>query len=135
MPFNRHFVERVDEFLVMHFGLIGSSGVLLDRYACAILKIELDVQRKSILDYLGQTGSLGDPPPTWQPPQGTFQIELCNQVGLCGNPEFGEITLNNIVGKALSEMQQSSGRLEPDAVALLRSSMERHKHWIKDLLA
>ncbi|MGO8669911.1 MAG: trigger factor family protein [Capsulimonadaceae bacterium] len=54
-------------------------------------------------------------------------------IGLCGNPEIAEITLNNMVGKELSELKSGQTTVRADTIALLRSSMELQKHWIKDL--
>lgn len=133
MPFNRYSTERFDGFVVMHFGLLSPSGTLLDHYSCATTQLELENQKKSIMDYLGRTGSLGAAPAAWQPPMGLKQIDICNHIGLCGNPDIAEITLNNMVGKELSELKPGQTTVRADTIALLRSSMELQKHWIKDL--
>lgn len=132
MIFNRIYVERVESFVLMHFGFIGKSGALLDSYCCGISILELEAQKKSLMDYLGQAGSLGDPPPEWQPTASETQIDVCNHVGLCGNPDLAEITLNNFVGRAVAELP-SSRKITPDPVALLRSTLNLQKHWIKAL--
>lgn len=132
MTFNRYFVERIDCFVLMHFALVSPSGSLLDAYSCSISKMELESQKKSLMAYLGQAGALSDPPPQWQPPVSTRAIDVINHIGLCGNSEIGEITLNNIVGRVLAEAKASQV-IKVDPIALLRSSMSVHKHWIKDI--
>lgn len=133
MPFNRYSIEKTDGFVIMHFGLLAASGNLLDYYACAISQIELDNQKKPLMDYLGKTGALSDAPPNWQPPIGLKQIELCNHIALCGNAQIGEITLNNLVGRELAELKSNQTTIQADTVGLLRSPIELQKHWLKDL--
>lgn len=60
-------------------------------------------------------------------------MDLCNHIGLCGNPDIGEITLNNLIGRELAEMKPGATTIQAEPVALLRSNMELQKHWIKDL--
>jgi hypothetical protein len=132
MPFNRYSFEKIDGFLVMQFGFLAPAGTLLDFYACAISEFELENQKKSIMEYLGKAGALGDGPPAWQPPIGK-SMDLCNHIGLCGSPKIGEITLNNMAARELSEVKPSHAIVKADTIALLRSSMEIHKHWLKDL--
>jgi hypothetical protein len=133
VAFNRISIERVDIFVLMHFGLLGTSGGLLDSYSCAIPSLELELQRKSLMDYLGRSSSLGDPPPDWQAPATGRPIDLCNHIGLCGNPALGEITLNNFVGRAAAEIQGNRKTIAAQPVALLKSTMELQKHWINAL--
>jgi hypothetical protein len=133
MPFNRYSIERIDGMVIMHFGFMTPSGALLDNFICAITQVELENQKKSLMDYLGKTGALDDPPPAWQPPPGIHPIDLCNHIGLCGNPDIGEITLNNIVGRDLVEMKPQQITVVAEAIAILRSQMNIQKHWIKDI--
>jgi hypothetical protein len=127
-------MEPFDAFLLMHFGFIGASG-LIDHYTCAISLLELEVQKESLMEYLGKTGSLGDAPPPWQPPSRIQAIDLCNFIGVCGSPEIAEITLNNFVHRIATEAASAGSRraIPVQPVALLRSSMTIHKHWIKML--
>lgn len=133
MPFNRYFIEKIDGFVVMHFGLLAPSGNLLDCYSCAISLVELENQKKSLMDYLGKIGALGEAPAMWQPPAGLKHVDLCNHIGLCGNSAIGEITLNNMVGREISEMKPNQTTVQADTISLLRSSLEIQKHWLKDL--
>lgn len=60
------------------------------------------------------------------------RVELFSNIGLCGAQDFGEIALNNIVGKSMIEVG-ASGVIKMDPVAILRSSMSIQQHWIMDL--
>jgi len=63
MPFNRFYVEQVDSIIIIHFGLLSASGLLLDRYSAGITQLELNGQKASLLEYLGRLGSIGEAPP------------------------------------------------------------------------
>jgi hypothetical protein len=133
MPFNRYSFERFDGFVVMHFGLVSPAGSLLDHYSCGSTQVELENLKKSLMEYLGKAGSLGEAPPEWHPPMGLKQVDVCNFIGVCGSPQIAETTLNNMVGKELADMKPSQNVLKADTIALLRSPLEVQKHWIKDL--
>src|ERR1041385_7725752 len=124
MPFNRFSVERVDPLVIIHFGLINNSGVLLDRYSTCIFKMELEALKENLMEYLGKLGSLGEPPPAWQPASGLGPIEVFNHVGVTSNVSVAETTLNNIVVRGLYETRQTGGIYPVDAVALLRSTQD-----------
>ncbi len=133
VPFNRFAVERIDVFAVMHFGFLKDSA-LLDHYSCAITAAELEVLKESLMDYLGRTGPLGDAPPHWPGPGAlTKHFGLCNFIGVCGGGEIAEITLNNFVSRAASTMATSGKTLRAQPIALLKSSIGVHKHWIRAL--
>jgi hypothetical protein len=87
------------------------------------------------MNYLGKAGELGEAPEKWQSPNSGKEIELCNFIGVCGNSELAEITLNNFVARVASDMisSQKEKVIETQAVALLRSKMGIHKHWIRML--
>jgi hypothetical protein len=134
MPFNRFAVERIDSLVIIHFGLVNNSGLLLDRYSIGIFQVELDALKENLMDYLGKTGSLAEPPPTWQPPSGINQVEVFNHVGVTSNPDVAETSLNNLVVRGLHEARQTTGGAVPiDPVVLLRSTLEVQKHLIREL--
>src|SRR6266851_137612 len=56
MMFNRFLVEPVDNFVVLHFGLLNAAGFVLDRYSCALFREDLEMQKQSLIAYLGQLG-------------------------------------------------------------------------------
>jgi hypothetical protein len=135
MPFNRVAVERFDGLVLMHFGLVCPAGTLRDHYACGILELELQAQKDSLMEYLGRTGALDEAPEVWQSPKERTGIGVCNFIGVCGNKEVGEITLNNFVARATSEALTlpKDRTVMAQPVALLRSGMGIHKHWIRML--
>jgi hypothetical protein len=133
MAFNRSAIERLDDIILMHFGLVNKSGMLLDRYSCAITVFELDAQKESLMEYLGRTGALGEAPQTWQPPNEAKQTDFCNFIGVASSPAIGEITLNNFVGRAAAEMASQQKVLVAQPVALLKSGLDLHRHWIRML--
>jgi hypothetical protein len=134
MPFNRFFVERVDTIVILHFGLLNNSGLLLDRYSAAISQRELDGQKPSLMEYLGKLGSLGEAPPAWQPPAGPSSIELFNFVLVSSNSEVAELGLNNVVVRAVNDLRQTTGGKVPaEPIALLRCTQETMKHLIREL--
>ena len=134
MPFNRLFVERIDSLVVLHFGLLNNSGQLLDRYSTGIYQLELDGQKESLMDYLGKVGSLGDPPPVWQPPPSQSPVEVFNHIGVTSNLHVAETSLNNVAVRVVNELRRTTGGTIPiDPIALLRSTQEIQKHLIKEL--
>lgn len=134
MPFNRFYIERLDTIVVLHFALVNSSGLLLDRYSSAIYQIDLDMQKESLMEYLGKVGSLNDAPAVWQPPGGLFPVELFNNIGVTSNVNVAETTFNNIVVRAVTDLRQGKGGTIPiSPLALLRSTQELQKHLIKEL--
>ena len=103
MPFNRFAIERIDSIVVAHFGFLNSSGFLLDCYSTAIFTPDLQMQKESIMSYLGQLGSLGEAPPTWQPPTGLARhVTLFNHIGVGSSKETGEIALSNLAVRGVS---------------------------------
>lgn len=133
MPFNRYCIEKFDGLIIMHFGLLTPGANLLDYYSCGTTQVEMDNIKKSLMEYLGRAGTLGEAPPEWRPPLGTKPVDVCNHVSVCGNPQIAETTLNNIVGREFTELKPSQTSIRADTIALLRSPMELQKHWIKDL--
>jgi len=133
MPFNRYYIEKFDGLVLLHFGLLTPAGQLMDHYSCGCTQVELDNLKKSLMDYLGRTGSLGDAPPEWRPPIGMKPVDLCNYIGVCGNQYIAETTLNNMVAKELADLKPSQNTAIADTIVLLRSTLELQKHWIKDL--
>lgn len=134
MAFNRFYIESVDGFLIMHFALLNTSGVLHDRYACTISKAELSFQKESFMNYLGKVGTLGDPPPAWQPTPSIAPIDFCNYFGLIGNSDFAEINLCNVSARTASEAKPNA-QISADAIALLRCSLEVQTHWLKGIIS
>jgi hypothetical protein len=137
MPFNRIAVERFDSLVLMHFGLVVPAGTLRDHYSCGILEVDLQAQKDSLMEYLGRAGALGEAPEPWQSPNDGKEIDVCNFIGVCGNSEVAEITLNNFVARAVSDLAAlPKDKVVPSqAVALLRSGTRIHKHWIRMLFA
>ena len=134
MPFNRFFVEHIDSLVVVHFGLLSGSGVLLDRYSAAIFQHDLDGQKESLMDYLGKIGAIGDAPPQWQPPASQSPVELFNHLAVTSNPRVAETNLNNVVVYAANNLRNTTGGTMPmDPVVMLRSSREAQQHLIKEL--
>lgn len=134
MAFNRFELERLEELIVIHFGLVTPSGMLLDRYSAAIFKAELLAQKESVMDYLGKTGSLGDAPPGWQSPSIVSPIDLFNMISVSSNPFVAETTLNNIVARTIIDQRTGAHAVIPsEPVALLRSTLELQKHLIVQL--
>jgi hypothetical protein len=134
MPFNRFYVERVDTFVIIHFGLVSHSGLVIDRYSACVCQLELNGQKESLMEYLGKLGSLGDAPPPWQPPATPATVELFNHALITSNPEVAELGLTNILVRAVNDLRQSTGGKVPaEPVALLRSTQETVKHLIRAL--
>lgn len=131
MPFNRFQIERVDNLIISHFGLVSNSGLLLDRYSCAIFALELEYNKDSLMDYLGKVGTLADPPPVWQAHSVQLPVELFNQINVTSNPQLAETTLHNVTARAIAESTGSSIQFE--GVALLRSGLSLQAHWIRAL--
>ncbi|MDX1951978.1 MAG: hypothetical protein SFY81_07315 [Verrucomicrobiota bacterium] len=127
MPFNRFHVERIDSIIVNHFALLSPTGVVMDRFSTAIFNVELEIQRASLLEHFKKAGNMGDTPPPWQPPATAIPIELFNQVILTSHPEVAETLLNNF-------SRTTGATLPIEGIALLRSTPEVQRHWIKALL-
>jgi hypothetical protein len=134
MMFNRFLVEPVDNFVVLHFGLLNAAGFVLDRYSCALFREDLEMQKQSLIAYLGQLGSLRDRPPVWLPPQAMVQIDVANQIGTSSNADSAETTFNNLVVRTVIEARLGHGGVVTgEPVALLRSTQEAQKHLIREL--
>src|SRR5436190_1430698 len=79
MYFNRFAVEREESFVHIYFGNVNKANALVDSYCTVISELELGMLKKSTMDYLGQQGTMLDPPPPWQPP-GAMATELANHI-------------------------------------------------------
>jgi hypothetical protein len=136
MVFNRFRVETIENNIVLsHFGLVSDAGLLVDQCTCSSLKADLEGQKQINLDYLGSLGSLGDAPPHWLPTPPTQAAGYFNIISLTTSiQDIAEIALCCISGRAIFDARKPGGSalaLEP--IALLRSTVELHKHWLKDI--
>lgn len=140
MFFNRFMIAPEGDFRLLHFGYVSGGNLLVDHFVCAIHFAPVERQRAENLDYLGKLGDLTlEEPEKWQPPAGQFEIELVNIMGLARHGSEAEIAMHNYSAKAMidfSRVARSPGAvLAADAVALLRSDFEIHKHFIRTLYA
>jgi len=137
MLFNRFAVISDGDFRLLHFGYISAANLLADSFVCAIHSTSLEVQKQENLDYLGRLGELSLPEPgIWQPPAASFSVELVNLIGLCRRGSEAEVVLHNFPVKSLldwAKTRKEGSPLPSEAIALLRSETELHKHFIRAL--
>lgn len=134
MLFNRFAVEDENDFRIIYFGYCSRSNVTIDQFACAVLKSDLQHQKEINLDYLGKLGTLPlEEPPQWQPQLTKQNIELVNQISLCRFGETAEIMLHVFPVKAVLDASRMKipEKVTGTAVALLRSNLDLHKHFVR----
>lgn len=137
MFFNRFEVVPDGDFRIVHFGYVPSTNLTVDHFACAIHREVLEAQRKENEAYLGRLGELSFPEPEkWHPPASSFRVELVNHLGFCRRGSEAEIALHNFSVKALLDLAKTNRpnvQVPSEAIALLRSDGEIHKHLISAL--
>ena len=137
MLFNRFAVISDGDFRLLHFGYVSAANLVVDSFVCAIHTASLEVQKQENLDYLGRLGELSLPEPgNWQPPSANFSVELVNLIGMCRRGSEAEIVLHNFPVKSLldwAKIRKDNSALSAEAIALLRSETELHKHFIRAL--
>ncbi len=133
MLFNRFAVEREDGFVLIHFGLVSKQNAQVDSYSAAISELELLNQKKTTMDYLGRQGTLGEEPPSWQPPT-EKKIELVNHIVMA---HHGPIAETAFFGFSFWSAMMESRKNKSDAVmtaepiAVLRSPLVVQQHLIR----
>ena len=135
MLFNRFEIERDGNFVILRFGYI-SKGHLLDHFAAACSVEAISAQREDNLKYLGQIGEIPlKEPEMWVVPATDYKIQLFNLIGLTRRDSEAEITLHNFAAKTMVEAQRSKSapQLVGEPIALLRSELGIHKHFIRAL--
>jgi hypothetical protein len=133
MFFNRFAIITEGNFRIIHFGYILPGNVLIDHFACATPQEGLERLRHENLEYLGRLGALAlEAPEHWAPPPSVIPIEPVNHFGLARHSSEAEVTLHNFSIKALLDAAKVGNiKLVSEPVALLRSEVEVHKHFVK----
>jgi len=140
--FNRFAVERDQDHTTIHFGLLSKSGAFVHSYSTIIFNAELEAMRKTVMDYLGGQGSLGDPPPAWQP-SSVEAVEVCSHMVLAHHGPIAEtichiVSYWGMIDVARKLAKPEKGKTSPtehdivaEPLALLRSTLAVQQHLIR----
>jgi hypothetical protein len=138
MYFNRFRVDKEDGFSVVHFGLVGASGLIQDYYCCVFMSETLKQNKQSLVDYLTKLGALkGDLPTVWQVALPGHKTEVADIISMAHRSGIAEIGLSifSLISTLNVKPDDSKNILEAQPLALLRSDVETQKQLIADLYA
>jgi hypothetical protein len=137
MLFNRFAVVADGDYRLLHFAYFQAGNVLIDHFLCAVHVDVLESQRKENLEYMGRLGDLSVPgPEKWVPPATKLNVELVSHLAFCRRGSEAEASFHNFSVRSILDLSQSlrSGAvLRSEAVALLKSEVEIHKHFVRSL--
>lgn len=135
MFFNRFRVEKEDGFVIVSYGLVTSSGVLMDTYCCVLTNEALENNKRALLEYYGRTG---DPKTQAVPWQGTPTPNKSDVVDVVAMTAHGQHAETGLVAfshvAAYRVVNEGTGKtIQGQAIVLLRSSTDVQKQLIKAL--
>lgn len=135
MYFNRFRVEKEDGFTIVTFGLVSSSGILVDTYCCTFTDEALANNRTALLEYYGRTGEPKTSTLPWQGVASTQKSDVADVVSMTFQGKNAETALVLFAHVAAFRIARSgeSKQVPGQAVVLLRSSTDAQKQLIKAL--
>jgi hypothetical protein len=141
--FNRFSLSEIDGGLLMDFGLVDRSGLLIQAFSAVFNEDSLRRFRPNLADYFGNNANvhgafdkLVNSP--WQPaPSAREAVYSVDFLGLSMQEFAGDVDLYYIpIRKVTTFMAEKSGsgHVPANPVAALRSPLAVHKLLIKELL-
>ena len=133
MFFNRFRLEREEDFCILHFGFVSSSGVLMDRYSCVLPRQTLEQNQNSLVTYLGRIGQPNIKSPALSqgvPP--AEKIDVADTISMAFRDDMAETCFALFSLTAATRVKASSVTdfLEAQPLVLLRSTSELQKQLI-----
>jgi hypothetical protein len=136
MRFNRFAVESFKSFLLVHFGFIGTQGVLCDVFSCSITLDDLKMNRESTITYLDRLSNIADIQlEGWTPPSDLRELPVVRIVSASHAGQNAEIALCTFSQTATLTLakNRASQTYEAQPVALLVCDAALQKHVITKL--
>ncbi len=115
----------------MHFGLVPSSGVILDHYSCLLPRQTLRHNQQSLLDYLNRIGQPKQKAqPAWQAPSGR-DVNVVDIISMAVRENMAETSFFTFSLCSTTGMKaEAAGPLEAQPLILLRSTIETQKQFL-----
>jgi hypothetical protein len=139
---NRFALEREEHYVVAHFGLVTSGGLLLDQFRCILPEHTLKSQRENLVQYSDTIGVAKRVIPAWKTPapvppeKREFTIPVVDFIHLANwDDAYAEICFWNYSQAHLSDLVKSGS---PDAfipwgVALIRCEIDLLRSFLVEL--
>jgi len=133
--FNRLKVESEHGFRLVHFGLILKSGVMASYFPCVIDDQAVEENEARLVSYLERIGHPKSKLEVWHPAAPSVDAGFTDSIGMASRGEVAEISLCIYSVSAALHKRSGDGKvsLKAQPVALLRSNLELHRHFIKAL--
>lgn len=128
-------MEKEDSFSIISFGLVSSSGILVDTYCCVLTNEALENNKKALLEYYGRTGEPKTSAVPWQgapSPKKSDVVDVVSMAFQGNHAETGLVLFSHVAATRI--VNDGTGKSVPgQAVVLLRSSTDVQKQLIKAL--
>jgi hypothetical protein len=134
MTFNRFSVEKLDSFVILHFGLLDKRDLLSDLYSCSVANDDLEKYKNNQIGFLQKIG--GAPTTSiedWVAPLERRSIDLVRFIYMSASGSTGEIILCSFAVCGLFANTKPGTKtfdLQPDPIAMLGCSTDLLKHFI-----
>ena len=135
MLFNRFYLQKIDQHILAHFGLVDDSGFLRDSYAISLTKQTLEDSKASLTSFLAKVGAPTTALPVWAPPPMSAGTELANIINVGVSTDAEIIFSSFAIGPALAKAKETQKPIDIDPIALLRCDPELLKLLIVQLYA
>lgn len=88
---NRFSLEKEDRFCIIHFGLLASSGLLVDHYCCVVTNSAIKHNQDSLVSFLQRIGFPKNKPEKWQPSAHKGTADVADIISMSHRDEVSEI--------------------------------------------
>lgn len=135
--FNRLKFYFDDEYCLVHFGFVVESGEVADQFSCVFQPQTLEDNKSRLLPYLDRIGQPSDSDRlgNWNPKLADLKPASADFIGMASRGGIGEISLcSHSVAAAIARSGSTeSATLKAQPIALLRSNVVMHKHFLVPL--
>ena len=133
MYFNRFQAEREKDFMILHFGLVSETGMLLDQCHILIHRQAVERHKVSLITYLGQIGQPKESPTKpWQSRMATDRPELVDGVSMAYSGDLSETAFwfFSMHAASVRARMKTAEPVTAQPVVLLRSPLETQRQLI-----
>jgi len=140
---NRFALEREDGFTVAHFGLVNSSGTLLDSFICILPEHTLKSLKENLVQYSDKIGLPKKKMPAWTsrpmiaaPGPDRLTIPVVDFIHVCNwHDAYAEICFWNFSQGYLADVVNSGKdkTVTPNGVALIRCKIDFQRAFLASL--
>lgn len=136
---NRYAIEREEGFILVHFGLLNRSSLLLNRLTCVFTEHTLKLQRENLVQYSDKIGMPKKKIPAWIPPPLTSAHDFLPIVDFIHVSNWedahAEICFWNYSQGHMADLVQSGNKeqLTPWGVAMFRCGIDLQRAFLAEL--